>query len=61
MEVKEAYEQQKPILLIFTEHVEEDLMSQFLLNIYRRYTRAKFTRRDYQYVLEPSWNCFVTL
>lgn len=43
MEVREAYELNKPIILICTEHVDLNKMPTLLFNIFKNFTRAKIT------------------
>ncbi|XP_045211067.2 toll-like receptor 1 [Mercenaria mercenaria] len=46
LEVKEAYEQQKPIILIFVEEVSEESMTIYIRNIFNRYTRGKLVETE---------------
>ncbi|XP_053390416.1 toll-like receptor 1 [Mercenaria mercenaria] len=46
LEVKEAYEQQKPIILIFVEEVSEESMTIYIRNIFHRYSRGKLVATE---------------
>ena len=57
MEAKEAATQQKPVILILTENIEEDKMSPVLKQLFNRYTRFKcFTTEDGKHEVSPTWN-----
>ncbi|XP_045211158.2 toll-like receptor 4 [Mercenaria mercenaria] len=54
LEVREAYEQQKPIVLIFVEEVSEESMTLYVRNVFQRYTRGKlFHTEDGEVDFEP--------
>ncbi|XP_045184944.2 toll-like receptor 4 [Mercenaria mercenaria] len=53
LEVKEAYEQQKPIVLIFCEEVDDNEMSAHLKQMFQRYTRAKLVQQDEDVNVQP--------
>ena len=56
MEAKEAATQQKPVILILTENIEQDKMSPVLKQLFNRYTRFKcFTGNGGQYEVSPTW------
>ncbi|XP_045182477.2 toll-like receptor 1 [Mercenaria mercenaria] len=55
MELREAYEINKPIILILKGEVPENEMPDLLSTIFNRYTRAKLVIEDGQYKLIPDW------
>ncbi|XP_053400910.1 toll-like receptor 6 isoform X2 [Mercenaria mercenaria] len=55
MELKEAHEMGKPIILLFKEEVNPDLMSRLLRTLFNRLTRAKLVEKDGLYELIPDW------
>ncbi|XP_045182455.1 toll-like receptor 4 [Mercenaria mercenaria] len=55
MELREAYEMDKPIILIFKETVETSLMPELLFTIFNRMTRAKLVEEEGEYSLIPDW------
>ena len=56
-EIEEAYRLGKPIILLFTEDVEEGLISRAIRHVFKLYARAKFLRgEDGHYMLQPGWD-----
>ncbi|XP_045184615.2 toll-like receptor 6 [Mercenaria mercenaria] len=53
LEIKEAYEQHKPIVLIFCEEVDENEMSAHLKQMFQRYTRAKLVKQGEDVNVQP--------
>ncbi|XP_053387136.1 toll-like receptor 8 [Mercenaria mercenaria] len=53
LEIKEAYEQQKPIVLIFCEEVDENEMPAHLKQMFQRCTRAKLVKQDEEFTVQP--------
>lgn len=55
-EIREAYDQNKPIILIMLEKVETQLMDDILKRIFQQYTHARWvTNDDGEAFLEPDW------
>ncbi|XP_053399211.1 toll-like receptor 4 [Mercenaria mercenaria] len=55
MELREAYEMDKPIILIFKETVKSSLMPKLLLTLFNKITRAKLVENEGEYSLIPDW------
>ncbi|XP_053383695.1 toll-like receptor 4 [Mercenaria mercenaria] len=54
-EFDQAYMQKKPIVLMLMEHVEEELMTPTLRQLYKRDVRILWTVENGQYVLKTAW------
>lgn len=54
-EIREAYEQNKPIVVIMLEKVDTKLMGKVLEKIFRRYAHARWVSDDSGGHLEPDW------
>ncbi|XP_045170232.2 toll-like receptor 4 [Mercenaria mercenaria] len=61
IEIKEAMDLQKPIILIFKESVNENDMPKLVNRLFRQNTRCKFIRdTNGHWSLQPSWSILVT-
>ncbi|XP_045206183.2 toll-like receptor 6 [Mercenaria mercenaria] len=58
LEIKEAYEQNKPILMLMIEHVDKELMDNFLQKIFDRFAHAAWKPDQNGGHIEPEWNIF---
>ena len=54
-EVREAYEQNKPIILFFKDEIEIILMTPHLKIIFQRYTRVKIVQEKGNYEIVPNF------
>ena len=55
-EIEQAHVMDKPIILIFKEHVNETDMNSVTREIFRNYTRVKCVIEDGQHTIQPGWN-----
>lgn len=53
--MEQARLQGKPIILIFTEEVEEGDMTIVIREVFRKYTRVKLVLEAGNYRLQPDW------
>ncbi|XP_045206135.2 toll-like receptor 3 [Mercenaria mercenaria] len=58
LEIGEAYDQNKPIIMLMTEHVEKELMDYLLQKMFDRYTHATWIPDDNGGHVEPEWKIF---
>jgi hypothetical protein len=59
IELREAYNLNIPIILLFKEDVEESLMSPTMLAVFKKFARAKLIAKDDTFETVPEWNQFV--
>lgn len=55
MEFEQAYDLGKPIMLMFKETVNEDVMYPVMRDLYNRYTRIVWAFEGNEYKLKTSW------
>ncbi|XP_045206119.2 toll-like receptor 2 [Mercenaria mercenaria] len=58
LEIGEAYDQKKPIIMLMVEYVEKELMDDFLQKIFNRYAHATWKPDDKGGHIEPEWKLF---
>ncbi|XP_045206124.2 toll-like receptor 2 [Mercenaria mercenaria] len=58
LEIGEAYDQKKPIIMLMVEYVEKELMENFLQKIFNRYAHATWKPDDKGGHIEPEWKLF---
>ncbi|KAL4225689.1 positive regulation of nucleotide-binding oligomerization domain containing 1 signaling pathway [Mactra antiquata] len=54
-ELDQAWMQRKPMILMFKEEVEEDLMTPLMKNLYKNKARILWRLEDGEYVLKTTW------
>ena len=54
-EMEHAHLLEKPIILIFLEHVPVDEMNLLTREVFETFTRVQFLKENEQYKLEPGW------
>ena len=54
-EIEQARVMQKPIILIYKEHVEEDQMDPVTREIFNNFTRIRCIYENGQHVIQPGW------
>ena len=54
-EIEHAHLLEKPIILIFIEHVPKEEMNLITKEVFETFTRVQFLKEDGQYKLEPGW------
>jgi hypothetical protein len=57
-EFKEAYDQNKPIILIMLDHVDQSVMHPFIKKIFNKNAHASWIQDEHGGQLEPNWNLF---
>ena len=54
-EIEHANLLEKPIILIFIEHVPKDEMNLITREVFETFTRVQFVKENDQYKIEPGW------
>ena len=54
--MQEGRAKEKPILLIFMEHVEEEKMNFIAKEVFRNFARAKIVQEGGEITIQPNWD-----